>query len=75
MGQARVSFIAGPVPLPDIAALTDIDGTFSLSAPVAGEYDIEVDMEQFVRKRLKITIALNEDKHVVINLSRTNNRN
>jgi hypothetical protein len=29
---ARVSFIAGPVPLPDIAALTDINGTFVLSA-------------------------------------------
>jgi hypothetical protein len=75
VAQARVSFLAGPVPLTDIAALTDIDGTFSLSAPVAGEYVVEVVIEQFVRKELKITIAPNEHKSVVINLSRAKDAN
>ena len=73
--KLRVSFLAGPVPLPDIAALTDIDGTFALSAPVVGEYVIAVDIEQFVRKGVKITLESNEDKHIAISLSRTKKAN
>lgn len=68
--EARVSFLDGPVPLPDIAALTDINGTFALSTPSAGEYVIAVNTEQFVRKELKIRLESNEEKHVAINLSR-----
>ncbi|MDG4865864.1 carboxypeptidase-like regulatory domain-containing protein, partial [Streptomyces sp. T-3] len=37
---AHVLFTAGPVALPDIAALTDGGGGFSLAAPVPGEYRI-----------------------------------
>lgn len=74
--EARVSFfLDAPVLLLDIAALTDIDGTFTLSAPIAGEYVLAVDMEQFVRKELKITLKSNEEKHVAINLSRTKKAN
>lgn len=40
--EARVSFISGPVPLPDVAALTAPDGTFQLTAPVPGDYSILV---------------------------------
>lgn len=75
VSEARVSFLAGPVPLPDIAALTDIDGTFALSTPAAGEYVIAVNMEGFVRKELKITLESNEEKHFAINLSRTKKAN
>ena len=75
VAEARVSFLAGPVPLPDIAALTDIDGSFALSAPGAGEYVIAVNIEQFVRKELKITLESNKEKHVAINLSRTKKTN
>ncbi|MEV6751075.1 carboxypeptidase-like regulatory domain-containing protein [Streptomyces sp. NPDC051214] len=35
---AHVLFTEGPQPLPDIAALTDAEGRFSLVAPTAGEY-------------------------------------
>jgi hypothetical protein len=42
VAEARVFFTSGPVPLPDIVALTDGDGRFALSAPVPGTYDIEV---------------------------------
>lgn len=38
--QARVYFISGPVPLPDIAMLTGAAGTFSLSVPSEGVYEI-----------------------------------
>ena len=37
---ARVSFAAGPVALPDVAALTDSRGAFTLSAPAPGNYTV-----------------------------------
>ena len=37
---ARVFFVSGPTALPDIAALTDARGAFSLSVPVPGRYAI-----------------------------------
>ncbi len=38
--EARVFFTTSPVPLPDIATLTDDDGRFSLYAPTRGRYEI-----------------------------------
>lgn len=67
--QARVSFTAGPVALPDISALTDTKGSFTLSAPVPGEYIIEVVSDEFVRKKEKITVESNQEKHIDITLS------
>lgn len=37
---AHVLFTEGPRPLPDIAAVTDTDGRFSLVAPAPGEYTL-----------------------------------
>lgn len=67
---ARVSFISGPVSLQDIAALTDINGNFVLSAPTPGEYIIEVISEGFVTEKVKIATESNQEKHIEINLSR-----
>jgi hypothetical protein len=69
--NARVSFTAGPVPLPDIAALTDTMGSFTLSAPAPGEYVIEVVSDEFVKKREKINVENNQEKHLEIALSRS----
>ncbi len=38
---ASVYVVDAPAALPDIALLTDGDGRFALSAPVAGRYTIE----------------------------------
>jgi hypothetical protein len=38
---ASVFFTSGPTPLPDIAALTDSEGRFALSAPAPGTYQLE----------------------------------
>jgi hypothetical protein len=38
--EARVFFATAPVPLPDIATLTDEDGRFSLHAPAPGTYEL-----------------------------------
>jgi hypothetical protein len=40
--MASVYFVEGPVPLPDIAALTGPDGAFRLSVPGAGAYTLGV---------------------------------
>lgn len=40
VNEARVFFAAAPVPLPDIATLTDDDGRFSLFAPAPGRYEL-----------------------------------
>jgi hypothetical protein len=69
ISEARVSFITGPVRLPDIAALTDINGSFVLSAPVPGDYVIEVVSDKFVTEKVKIKIESNQEKHIEINLS------
>ena len=42
IAEASVYFMAGPVPLPDIAQITDDDGHFRLTAPVPGTYRIGV---------------------------------
>ncbi len=41
LAEARVYFAGGPVPLPDVAAMTDATGTFQLTAPVPGTYSIQ----------------------------------
>lgn len=40
VSEARVFFATAPVPLPDIATLTDEDGRFSLYAPAPGMYQL-----------------------------------
>ena len=35
---ARVGWVSGPVPLPDVMLLTDAQGRFRLAAPVPGTY-------------------------------------
>ncbi|QLE72090.1 carboxypeptidase regulatory-like domain-containing protein [Streptomyces rectiverticillatus] len=37
---ARVAFADGPVPLPDVAAVTDSEGRFALTAPAEGTYTL-----------------------------------
>lgn len=66
---ARVFFVAGPVPLPDIAALTDNHGGFRLSAPAPGNYTIHCIADGFSpiavtttvqgKKSIELTIELN----------------
>ncbi len=42
IAEAAVYFLEGPVPLPDIAQLTDGEGRFQLTAPAPGTYRIGV---------------------------------
>ncbi len=51
---ARVYFSDGPGPLPDVAALTNSDGEFSLSAPSPGTYRVECNADEFAAESLTV---------------------
>ena len=54
--EARVYFTEGPVSFPDIAALTDDEGRFSLTAPAPGTYILECRAEGFAPKETAVTV-------------------
>jgi Carboxypeptidase regulatory-like domain len=68
VAEARVLFSSGPVPLPDIATLTDQRGAFALTAPAPGTYELTVAANGFTatqqleispgQERLDIDITL-----------------
>jgi len=67
--EARVYFVEGPVPLPDIAALTDGSGHFALSAPVPGTYRIGVAAEGAAGPMQKTTtVEVSEERSVDLEL-------
>ena len=68
--QARVWFASGPVPLPDMAALTGADGRFVLSAPAAGDYVLECAADGYEPYRAPIAARAGERHEVVIDLTR-----
>jgi hypothetical protein len=70
VAQARVYFTSGPVSLPDIAALTNSDGAFSLSAPTAGTYHIECTAEGFARGAAIVTVTAGQNARLEIWLKR-----
>ena len=43
---ARVSWAQAPVPVPDMALLTDASGRFALAAPAPGHYTLRCDSDQ-----------------------------
>jgi hypothetical protein len=70
VARARVSFSAGPVSLPDIAALTDAKGAFTLAAPAAGNYTIDVVTEEFALKKTDMTVAVGQKEHIEVILGK-----
>ena len=56
ISDARVFFSAGPGYFPDIAALTNQKGEFTLPAPVKGLYTVEVAADGFRQKQVAISI-------------------
>jgi hypothetical protein len=64
---ARIAFVEGPVPLADIAALTGADGTFSLTAPVAGTYRIACHADGFQSQSSTITVGAGT--HITLNFT------
>ncbi len=68
IAQARVYFTNGPVPLPDMAALTNQEGAFSLAAPVAGSYTIACAAEGFAPTEVTVAVTDSQETHLEIRL-------
>ena len=65
---ARVLFVNAPGAVPDIAALTDASGRFTLAAPWAGTYTIEVAAEGFRNQRASVTVSAGEGRELTVEL-------
>jgi hypothetical protein len=70
VAQARVYFTGGPTAFPDIAALTDRGGKFSLSAPSGGTYNLECMAEGFAPAAVTITVEEGQEVQLEIGLKR-----
>jgi hypothetical protein len=70
LAGARVFCLSGPVPLPDIAALTRGDGAFSLTAPVAGAYEVGAAADGFEQASVGVAVAERQTAHVTLRLQR-----
>jgi protocatechuate 3,4-dioxygenase beta subunit len=68
VANARVLFVSAPQPLPDIAAVTDQTGRFSLAAPAPGAYTIELAADGFQSKRITVAIVGSEAKDLRVEL-------
>ena len=63
---ARVYFVDAPVPMPDIAALTNSEGEFALTAPAAGRYRVGCAASARQRQEVSVDVAAGEDRKVDI---------
>jgi hypothetical protein len=68
VAQARAYFASGPGPFPDIAALTDPEGRFTLSAPAPGGYVIECAAEGFAPEGVSLDVKEGEESRIEITL-------
>jgi hypothetical protein len=57
IAEARVYFTGGPSPFPDIAALTDKAGRFSLSVPAPGTYTLECSADGYATAAKSIEVT------------------
>jgi hypothetical protein len=65
---ARAYFVGGPEPFPDIAALTDQSGEFTLSAPAPGTYRIECAADGFSSRLTAVDVEEDEETRLEIRL-------
>ncbi|WP_077490387.1 carboxypeptidase-like regulatory domain-containing protein [Sinomonas mesophila] len=70
LALASVAVVRAPVPMPDIAALTDADGRFTLTAPAPGEYEVGVSADGFERTTAEVTVGGDGEAALEIRLRR-----
>ena len=69
VAQARVYFTSSPAPVPDVAILTDAEGRFRLTAPLAGRYEIGASSDARGLGAVRVTVGA-QDASVQIKLAR-----
>jgi len=68
IAEASVYFMDGPVPLPDIAQLTDDDGRFRMAAPAPGTYRIGV-RAPYTEQTAEITVDVQDEPEVTAHVT------
>jgi len=68
LALARVYVVSGPGAFPDVAALTDEQGAFTLPASGAGTYTIESSLEGFASAQTTVQLAGDGEARVEISL-------
>jgi protocatechuate 3,4-dioxygenase beta subunit len=66
---ARVALSEAPTPVPDIAAITDSEGRFTLSVPGPGDYAVRAFADDHPPANLKVSV--DQDINVVLTLGRS----
>ena len=67
---ARVLFTSAPAPLPDVAALTGADGSFTLAAPEPGSYELAVHADGFAPAKVRCDLTEADTKPLRVKLRR-----
>jgi hypothetical protein len=57
-----------PVPVPDLAALTDVEGRFTLSLPVRGSYEVACIAEGYAPSAATIEVAEDQELRLELRL-------
>lgn len=70
LADAQIYFTESPMPLPDIAMLTDSDGKYSLSVPSAGKYGIGYNAAGFASKKVTVTIGSEQNTTLDVQLKK-----
>lgn len=65
---ARVFIARSPVPVPDIAALTDAGGWFTLTLPAAGSYELACVADGYASLSTTVEIADERDLRLELRL-------
>lgn len=66
VADARVYVTRSPVPLPDIAALTDEQGTFAFAVPAAGEYTVACSVEGQATLEATVSVPKNKGRRAAV---------
>ena len=66
---ARVFIARGPVPVPDVAALTDAEGRFSLSLPATGSYEVACVAEGYAPSSAIVEVADQQELRLELRLT------
>ncbi|MGH8824239.1 MAG: carboxypeptidase-like regulatory domain-containing protein [Jiangellaceae bacterium] len=68
VAEARVFYTESPVPMPDVAALSGVDGRFELSTPAAGRYTIGSVLEGYGSSTVTVVVEADRPAEVEITM-------
>jgi hypothetical protein len=66
VADARVYVKRSPVPLPDIAALTDEQGAFAFAVPAAGSYTLACSVEGQATREVTVSVPKDKGRRVAV---------